>query len=378
MHVQTQTSAAFRQAVNTLRQGAFELCAANRSDEACQALDAALEIEPGQPELLGDLAALHLQAGRHAQSIDAARRALAADADHDESAYALATALTAIGQLDEARGLYRELAQGHRAERFAKGWPELAAHSHQVLQQLQARPAAAPAAPAARRAAHGLREFIWQDFDPYTRLPSQPSAGGLHGWYSDHPVFETLIRERRPRRVLEVGSLFGASAIHMARLLDQHRVDAEIVCVDTFLGSRETFFEHREARHAMLRHGRYHFLDEFLGNVSAAGVAHRVVPFVQTSTNAARILREHGAKFDLVYLDASHEYRDVIADLREWWPLVDTGGVLLGDDFEDPWYGIVRAGMEFADEIGQPIQLHRAFASSPAGGRENTKFSFVR
>jgi hypothetical protein len=79
-----------------------------------------------------------------------------------------------------------------------------------------------------------------------------------------------------------------------------------------------------------------------------------------------------------VYLHASHEYRDVIADLREWWPLVDTGGVLLGDDFEDPWYGIVRAGMEFADEIGQPIQLHRAFASSPAGGRENTKFSFVR
>ena len=79
-----------------------------------------------------------------------------------------------------------------------------------------------------------------------------------------------------------------------------------------------------------------------------------------------------------MYLDASHEYRDVLADLRELWPLVDTGGVLLGDDFEDPWYGIIRAGMEFADEIGQPIRLHRAFASSPAGGRENTKFSFVR
>jgi hypothetical protein len=128
----------------------------------------------------------------------------------------------------------------------------------------------------------------------------------------------------------------------------------------------------------MFRKNRIDFLDEFLGNVSAAGQAQRITPFVQTSTNAARILREHGAQFDLIYLDASHEYIDVMSDLREWWPLVADGGVLLGDDFEEPWFGIIRAGLEFADEIGRPIQLHKAFASSPAGGRENTKFMFTR
>ena len=50
--------------------------------------------------------------------------------------------------------------------------------------------------------------------------------------------------------------------------------------------------------------------------------------------------------------------------------------MLVGDDFEDPWYEIIRAVMEFAEEIHHPLQTSRAFASSPIGGRENTKFLF--
>jgi len=110
--------------------------------------------------------------------------------------------------------------------------------------------------------------------------------------------------------------------------------------------------------------------------VQAAGCSHAITPFPMTSTNAARIFQERGLQFDLVYIDASHEYHDVMTDLRMWWPLVAPGGVLFGDDFEEPWFEIIRAGMEFADEIGQKIQTQRAFASSPAGGRENTKFWF--
>lgn len=226
--------------------------------------------------------------------------------------------------------------------------------------------------------ATSLRQFVWGECDPYTRFPANPSPGGLSGWYSDHPIFEQLIRTRRPKRLVEIGSLFGASAVHIAQLLEKYDIQAELTCVDTFLGSREHFFEHRAYRENLLSAGHYHFFDQFLGNVVRAGCTRTINPFVQTSTNAARIFRELGVKFDFVYLDASHEYGDVMSDLREWWPLVDEGGMLVGDDFEDPWYGIIRAGMEFADEIGRPIQLSKAFASSPAGGRENTKFMFAR
>jgi predicted O-methyltransferase YrrM len=219
-----------------------------------------------------------------------------------------------------------------------------------------------------------LREFVWGKTDPFKSFPKRPSEPPRQGWYSDHPVFEHLISTKRPKRMVEVGSLFGGSAIHIAKLLEKHDLDAELTCVDTFLGSRETFFEHRAAREQMLSVGRYHFFDEFLGNVERAGVSRHINPFVQTSTNAARIFAELGVQFDFIYLDASHEYLDVLCDLRLWYPLLAPGGVLVGDDFEDPWYGIIRAAMEFADEVRQPLQLSKAFASSPAGGRENTKF----
>lgn len=219
-----------------------------------------------------------------------------------------------------------------------------------------------------------LREFVWGDCDPFKTFPKRPSEPPRQGWYSDHPVFEHLISTKRPKRLVEVGSLFGGSAVHIAKLLAKHDLDAELTCVDTFLGSRETFFEHRASREQMLKVGRYHFFDEFLGNVERAGVSRMINPFVQTSTNAARIFAELGVQFDFIYLDASHEYLDVLCDLRLWYPLLAPGGVLVGDDFEDPWFGIIRAAMEFADEVGRPLQLSKAFASSPAGGRENTKF----
>lgn len=219
-----------------------------------------------------------------------------------------------------------------------------------------------------------IREFIWGECDPYTRFPAHPSDPPRKGWYSDHPVFENLISTRRPRRLVEVGSLFGGSAIHIGNLMARYDVPGELTCVDTFLGSRETYFEHRASYQKMLKSGRYNFFDEFLGNIQRAGLTKTVTPFMQTSTNAARIFAELGARFDFIYLDASHEYGDVLADLRAWYPLLAPGGVLLGDDFEEPWYGIIRAAMEFADEVKQPLHLSKAFASSPVGGRENTKF----
>ena len=66
----------------------------------------------------------------------------------------------------------------------------------------------------------------------------------------------------------------------------------------------------------MLERGQYGFFEEFLGNVKAAGVSHCITPFPMTSTNAARIFAEKGMQFDLVYIDASHEYVDVLSDLR--------------------------------------------------------------
>ena len=39
--------------------------------------------------------------------------------------------------------------------------------------------------------------------------------------------------------------------------------------------------------------------------------------------------------FDFIYIDAGHEYSNVLRDLRLWWPKLAHGGMFAGDDFAD-------------------------------------------
>ncbi len=43
--------------------------------------------------------------------------------------------------------------------------------------------------------------------------------------------------------------------------------------------------------------------------------------------------RYDGEKFDFVYVDARHDYKGVLVDLVDWWPLVTEGGIMAGHDF---------------------------------------------
>lgn len=56
-----------------------------------------------------------------------------------------------------------------------------------------------------------------------------------------------------------------------------------------------------------------------------------------------------------VYLDADHSYEAVREDLLLWWPLIQPGGLLAGDDFGVQHPGVKEAVIEFADLVKWPI-----------------------
>jgi hypothetical protein len=45
---------------------------------------------------------------------------------------------------------------------------------------------------------------------------------------------------------------------------------------------------------------------------------------------------------DLIYIDGSHEYEDVISDIDSYLPLVRKGGIFFGDDYYG-WPGVAKA-----------------------------------
>lgn len=158
----------------------------------------------------------------------------------------------------------------------------------------------------------------------------------LGGWGSHERIFQELLSTRRPQLIIEVGSWKGASAIHMARICTTLDLACPIICVDTWLGALEFWTDPGDSeRYGSLRRtmgypGVYY---QFISNVIGTGHQERIVPFPQTSLIAARWLAHHRIQADLIYIDASHDEADVLADIRAYWPLVRPGGVLFGDDW---------------------------------------------
>ncbi len=51
--------------------------------------------------------------------------------------------------------------------------------------------------------------------------------------------------------------------------------------------------------------------------------------------------------FDIIYIDASHDYESVKNDIFTWLPKLKNGGILCGDDYSNDWSGVIKA----VDEI---------------------------
>jgi cephalosporin hydroxylase len=171
--------------------------------------------------------------------------------------------------------------------------------------------------------------------NPYVGFKTKGHPADVHGWGSDAPIFAELIERLAPRLIIEVGSWKGASAIHMAGVCKRLGLDTTILCVDTWLGAVEFWDDQQDQERYQslrLRHGYPQVYYTFLANVVRAGHQDTIIPFPQTSQIAARWLARRGVQADMIYIDASHDYDDVLADLHAYWPLVRPHGVLCGDD----------------------------------------------
>lgn len=144
-----------------------------------------------------------------------------------------------------------------------------------------------------------------------------------------------------PVTVIEVGSWKGLSANRMAKICKQRGVSAEIVCIDTWLGSPE-HMEGESASHGMRRvNGVPTLLTEFAKNTKTAGNDDSIFPFPISSAQGASYLASKGVMADIIYVDAGHEYESVLLDLRLYWSLLRPGGVMIMDDYR--WPGVRKA-----------------------------------
>lgn len=131
-----------------------------------------------------------------------------------------------------------------------------------------------------------------------------------HPFWADAFAGETS----RVREMLEIGAFEGRTTNFAARLFPQARV----TCIDPWADYGEmTDLSAAEAA--------------FDRNVAA--FSDRVRKLKGYSRDILPALERNWEMFDLIFIDGSHAYEDVVADTRHAWALLKPGGVLIWDDY---------------------------------------------
>lgn len=158
----------------------------------------------------------------------------------------------------------------------------------------------------------------------------------IYGWW-DHSVMFNRIAAGA-KLIVEIGSWKGNSAVQLANAAP----GAEIVCIDTWLGSIEMWGDHgdKDRYGALKLHNGYPTIYRtFLNNIIATGNKSRVTPMPMPSRQALKLLFLWGVQPDLIYIDGSHEYEDVRDDILGAMRLRPK--IICGDDIG--WADVRRA-----------------------------------
>lgn len=192
------------------------------------------------------------------------------------------------------------------------------------------------------------------DYSIYNNLELLPLD--LRGWNGNHHIFSDLIKELKPKQIVEVGSWKGQSSINMAEVIKRENLDTKILCIDTWLGALEFWLiekfnqDERSERNLLLKNGYPQIYYQFLSNVVHTGNQNIILPLPLTSVLAAKFLLARNIKAELIYIDASHEEDDVYMDIIGYWKILLDGGVMFGDDFQPAWPGVQNAVKKFSIE----------------------------
>ena len=206
-------------------------------------------------------------------------------------------------------------------------------------------------------AKHDVVQKLWRGYDPMQTVVLEDRPLDAQGWNSDHVYLGRAISETRARLVVEIGVWKGGSVMTMGRALQTFGLDGVVIAVDTWRGSSEHWLANQGdwgldiADDLGFDRGSPRLYEKFIANIRAAGLQDYVVPLPLDSINAAQVLKRMGFSFDVIHLDGGHDYDSVTADLRLWWPLLVSGGILICDDYypdNDFWPDVRRAVDEIA------------------------------
>lgn len=161
------------------------------------------------------------------------------------------------------------------------------------------------------------REFrkVWPLVDPVEGFLAQEEAQWL---------FKTALDVPNGSNLVEVGSYKGRSTCSLA--LGCRGTNKRVFAVDPFDGGPDL--------------PTADSFQEFSQNLRRCGVSEFVEPIIGASVDVSKSWNK---PIQLLFVDGSHKYEDVLADFTGFFPHVVTGGIVAFHDVVETWPGVQRA-----------------------------------
>jgi predicted O-methyltransferase YrrM len=146
----------------------------------------------------------------------------------------------------------------------------------------------------------------------------------IDGWMEPNDLEWLADKAKTHMRIAEVGCWMGRSTTVLA-----DNTNGTVWAIDHWQGSEE----HAEAMKDKPYEWLYH---QFCTNMHEYILKLKVVTVKQPSVSAAKFFMSHSHSFDMVFIDASHDFESVRSDIAAWRPLLVSGGLLCGHDAGHP------------------------------------------
>ncbi len=137
-----------------------------------------------------------------------------------------------------------------------------------------------------------------------------------------------------PARYLEIGAFEGNSSAFVHELLGG---EVRITVIDPYADYSELADRTMSDAYAA-----------FQSNMKAIGALDKVRILKGRSIDHLPKLVDAGERFDLIFIDGSHENIDVMVDAALSWRLLDRGGLMIFDDY---WYRRPDLGRSFRPKL---------------------------
>ncbi len=175
----------------------------------------------------------------------------------------------------------------------------------------------------------------------YTNFKTHMNWKDVPGFFDSDLAYKLAVNTFPEGSVfVEIGSWMGKSASCLGQLIKESQKSIKVYAVDTFEGSEE----HTELIKDIEDHSSS-LLKLFKTYTSLCGVSNIVTPIQGASLDVASKFKDES--IDFIFIDASHDYENVLADIIAWYPKLKPGGLIAGDDYAPCWGGVIQAVNEY-------------------------------